>query len=539
LLLELEPIIDAEVNARVISIAGAVRRMRIAGVRDVISTYRSVAVHFDPLQTDQEVVAQALIRASEEPAESPAATMIEVPVNYGGEDGPDLEDVASLSGLSPGEVIARHAGRTYRVFMLGFTPGFAYLGSVDERIAVPRRNNPRVRVRAGSVGLAGRQTGIYPHESPGGWQIIGVTSIEAFDPNRPVPALFAPGDHVRFVPVSPAAVASGFPGLSEVEGSRTGGPEGSALQAPRTVTVLAAGLFTTVQDSGRWGYQNLGVPVAGPMDPVSHRQANLLVGNAPAAATLEATLIGPELRFDADTVVAIAGAEVEATVDGGVLPMCHAARCKAGSILRFGERRRGARAYIGFDGGIELPKVLGSRATHVVSSMGGIDGRPLRAGDRVALGEPQGDVARGTISCPVPPSGGARVRVLPGPQDDFFDSSALEGLLQCRFTISPMSDRMGYRLAGASKIERSHGREMISDAAFVGGIQVPPSGEPIVLMTDRPTTGGYPQIATVITADLPLAGQLGPGDWIEFEICSREEALAALVAQEGRLLAIR
>jgi allophanate hydrolase subunit 2 len=161
----------------------------------------------------------------------------------------------------------------------------------------------------------------------------------------------------------------------------------------------------------------------------------------------------------------------------------------------------------------------------------------LKAGDQVALhaGAPPRSRTHRTIAAV--PAGGARLRVLPGPQDDFFNPAAMATLQRTRFTITAQSDRMGYRLAGRARIERVD-REMISDATFAGGIQVPPSGDPILLMADRQTTGGYPQIAIVITADLPLAGQLAPGDWVEFQLCTRADAIAALVAQEAQVLAV-
>lgn len=532
ILLELESLIDVEVNARAIGIAVSVRAMRIDGVRDVVPTFRSVAVHFDPLRTDLDRLIDAMTRAaSERPADASSGRTIEVPVQYGGEAGPDLAAVAELTGLGPEEVIACHTGQAYRVFMMGFMPGFAYLGPLDPRIAVPRRSTPRVRVPARSVGLADRQTGIYPRESPGGWQVIGRAGIEVFDTSRSVPALFAPGDQVRFVSV-PDLPTSGAE--SELSGSPR---QPEPLAFARTISVLRPGLLTTIQDVGRWGHQDRGVSAAGPMDMTSHRLANLIVGNPQRAATLEATLVGPELRMDAQTIVAIAGADLGATLDGRGVPLNEAVGCPAGSILRFGERRSGTRAYLGIAGGVDVPRVLGSRATHVASALGGIGGRPLRQGDRLPIGQAR----RGPWNRSVAPRsihhGGARVRVLPGPQAHLFAPSTMDDLRRTRFTVSPRSDRMGYRLSGA-RMDGIRDRQMISDAAFAGSVQIPPSGEPILLMSDGPTTGGYPQIVTVITADRPLAGQLGPGDWIEFEVCSREEAVAALIAREGELRAI-
>jgi antagonist of KipI len=208
-------------------------------------------------------------------------------------------------------------------------------------------------------------------------------------------------------------------------------------------------------------------------------------------------------------------------------------------VLRFGERRSGARAYIAFSGGINVPPTLGSRATHTYCGLGGLDGRTIAAGDRLPLGEERTVSPWRVISAPARSvSGGARVRIIPGPQLDFFRPEALDVLQHTRFTVTSQSDRMGYRLTGAT-IPRLDGREMISDATFSGALQVPPSGDPILLMSDRQTSGGYPQIATVITADLPMAGQLAPGDWIEFEVCTRHEAMSALIAQEGAILALQ
>lgn len=529
LILELEPLIDAGVNARAIAMADAVRRQDVPGVRDVVSTYRSVAVFFDPLRTRLEDVTAALDRGAAQDASVEASRVVEVPVAYGGELGPDLADVALETGLSEAEVIRRHAESTYRVFMLGFVPGFAYMGTVDESIAVPRRPTPRMRVPAGSVAIAGRQTGIYPQETPGGWRLLGRTRVRPFDASRTPEFLVRSGDHVRFVRVS--SLDDTGPVATRTEEAVDVGGGG--------LVVIRPGLLSTVQDLGRWGYQDRGVPVAGPMDVMAHRLANAVVGNGRGAATLEVTLAGPELRFDQDVSFAIAGADLSATLDGRPVSRHVPMRARAGAMLRFGQRRHGARAYVAVGGGIGVPDVLGSRATHVLSAMGGHRGRPLAAGDRLpVVSTPPAPLPRAVVSAPGATAGGARLRVLPGPQELFFDEAALERLQRTRFSVSPQSNRMAYRLTGAT-IPRASDREMISDVTIVGGIQVPPSGEPILLMADRQTSGGYPQIATVITADLPSAGQLAPGDWVEFSVCTRREAIAALIAQETQFLALR
>ena len=547
ILLELEPVIDPDVNARAIAIATALRDRALSGVRDVIPTYRSVAVHFDPLTCDIDSLRNALRQAAASPPVAASGSLIEVPVAYGGDNGPDLDEVAAFAKLPAQAVIDRHCGTEYRVFMLGFLPGFAYMGTVDGSIAAPRKATPRMRIPEGSVGIAGRQTGVYPRPSPGGWQLIGRTWLDVFDPTREPASLFRAGDRVRFVPSRDSG--SGIrdsrrePRTNE---SRVPNPES------RSITILKPGLFTTIQDDGRWGYQDQGVPVSGPMDRHAHRLANALVGNPPDAATLEVTLLGPELRFDQPALIAVTGADLEAAIDDRPAAVDVSHRVASGGILRFGARRSGTRAYIAIDGGIGVPPVLGSRSTHVVSALGGIDGRALRAGDRLALGSPnsqQGESRRGPFRSVAKSPGGARLRAIRGPQDYYFDESVFNWLTRTRFTVSPRSDRMGYRLVPGSRIPNPALREpqgapssprgespipgaMISDAAFTGGIQIPPSGDPILLMADRQTTGGYPQIGTVITADLPLAGQLAPGDWIEFALCTRLEAIAALTEQQ-------
>jgi KipI family sensor histidine kinase inhibitor len=202
LLVEFEPVIDQVVNERAIALAARVRDRNLRGVRDVAPGYCTVGVHFDPLQTDLPALEHAIaedggaVAAIDSPAPS---APIEIGVHYGGPDGPDLGAVAAYAGCTEDEVVERHAGRTYRVYMLGFVPGFAYMGRVEPSIAAPRHRVPRERVPAGSVGIAGLQTGVYPVVSPGGWQLIGRAESVMFDPNRTPPSLLAPGDLVRFV----------------------------------------------------------------------------------------------------------------------------------------------------------------------------------------------------------------------------------------------------------------------------------------------------------------------------------------------------
>jgi inhibitor of KinA len=203
IVVEFEERIDPAVNARTIAFAEAVQAADLSGVRDVVPTYRSTAIYFDPLRTDMVGLMACVDREAVKPVtrEASAVEPVRIPVCYGGELGPDLGDVAAFAKVDEDEVVRLHTALTYRVFMLGFVPGFAYLGIVDDRIAMARRSTPRVRVPLGSVGIAGVQTGIYPAETPGGWQLIGRTPLKPFDPARENPFLMRAGDAVQFYPI--------------------------------------------------------------------------------------------------------------------------------------------------------------------------------------------------------------------------------------------------------------------------------------------------------------------------------------------------
>ena len=300
--------------------------------------------------------------------------------------------------------------------------------------------------------------------------------------------------------------------------------------------ILKPGLLTTVQDLGRYGHQASGVPVAGPMDTFSHRLANQLAGNTIDAATLEITLIGPDMIVEADTTMAIAGAQFEATCDDRPVALGASFAVSRGQRLKFGRIVQGARAYLAVAGGVQTLPVLGSRATHLVSHMGGLNGRALQSGDRVPIGDsPQPRPQRKSAGLTLPSKGRALLRVMPGPQADWFQSDALRAIASVSFRISPQSNRMGYRLQGPPLVRAREG-ELISEPLGIGAIQVPAAGEPILLMADRQTAGGYPKIGYVISADLPIAGQLAPGDFIEFHVCTHQEAVTALISRERQLL---
>lgn len=301
-----------------------------------------------------------------------------------------------------------------------------------------------------------------------------------------------------------------------------------------TLTVLRPGMLTTVQDLGRRGYRSAGVPVAGPMDWYSHRAANELVGNDPSAAALEITLIGPELAAEGDVTVAVCGAGFAMIVDRGEPSMDRPFLVRSGGRLHFRERRSGARATLAVRGGFDVPPLFGSRATHLPSAMGPFGGRALSRGDTLPVGT-SSSTATGRASTPLTLAvDGARVRIVPAVHRNRFSDETWSALTRDRFVISHQSNRMGYRLEGALAGYRGSA-EILSEGMVIGAIQVPPSGQPILLMADCQTTGGYPTIANVITADLPVAGQLAPGNWIEFASCSHADAIEALRERRAAL----
>lgn len=301
-----------------------------------------------------------------------------------------------------------------------------------------------------------------------------------------------------------------------------------------SLLVTKPGMLTTVQDLGRWGYQGVGVPVSGPMDLYSHRLANQLLGNDPAVAALEITLLGPELVAEGELTCAVTGADIAVTIDGRPAPANDPFTLPDGASLRWGARVGGTRMTLAVRGGFDVPATLGSRAMHLVSRMGPFGGRSLRAGDVLPVGAaPAGPGSHRGVPLDLP-QGGARLRILPSVHRDRFTDDAWGLLVRARFTVSPQSNRMGYRLEGPV-LTHTAAADILSEAMPHGAIQVPSSGQPILLLAERATTGGYATIANVITADLPVAGQLAPGDWIEFDPVDRDEAIAALRRREAAL----
>ncbi len=546
-----------EATARVVGLTAALDEAAPPGLLDLIPAYTVLLVVFDPVLADPDDLETLIYRLTAELADRPVVEprRVTLPVAYGGEFGPDLEDVAAHAGLSPEEVVARHAGEAYLVACLGFAPGFPFLMGLPPELAIPRLPSPRTRTPVGSVAIGGVQTGVYPLDTPGGWRVIGRTPVPLFDLADPDPFLLRVGDRLSFAPISPQTYAEiaasadkrayveglaspGWDGRSEGEAGTRAGPAGRDERdgggERGNVRVLEPGLLTTVQDLGRPGLGRYGVTTGGAVDRAALVLGNRLVGNPPGAAALEVTLTGPRLRFTEAAVVAVTGADLGAALDGADIPCWEPVLVPAGGEIAFcGGNGRGVRAYLCVAGGIEVAPVLGSRSTDLTGRFGGVEGRALRAGDVLPLGRPSAptdDLLRVRLAVePEDPRSGVMLRCTLGPQEDRFTRAGLEAFLGAGFTASTKADRMGVRLTGPA-VELSRGADMLSEGIAPGAIQVPGDGQPIALLTPRHTVGGYPKIATVIGPDLDTLAQVRPGDRVAFTAVdagtARELALA-------------
>lgn len=301
------------------------------------------------------------------------------------------------------------------------------------------------------------------------------------------------------------------------------------------LVIQDAGPLTTVQDLGRPGYLRAGIPASGPVDREAFVLANRLVGNPDGAAGLECTLMGPRIEFTDERVVAITGANMAPALNGGAMPTWQACRVTAGDVLKLGPARSGVRAYVAISGGIETPPALGSRSTYVRGQLGGMGGRALRKGDALPLGSAATTtLGRVRAACVPDYSAEPEISVVLGPQDDRFTSAGIAALLAGPYEMTPQSDRMGARLRGPV-IEHARGHDIISDGVPLGGIQVVGDGQPIVLLVDRQSTGGYTKIATVCSFDIGRIGQVKPGQRLRFRRVDVTAAHAELRARQTRL----
>jgi antagonist of KipI len=320
------------------------------------------------------------------------------------------------------------------------------------------------------------------------------------------------------------------------------------------INVIKPGLLTTIQDLGRYGYQKYGVIVSGSMDPLAHKISNLLVGNDVNESTLEITLMGPVLEFKETTLISICGGDLSPTIDGKPVPLRRSLLIKAGSVLKFGGCTNGCRSYLAVAGGFSVKTVMNSKSTYVRAGIGGLNGRPLQAGDVLQAGTIHKESANmidylipyladhdfteidWSISSEFISSYQQKqaIRVIPGTEYELFSEESRGQFVNQPFKVSSQSDRMGYRLEGPS-LHLEEEFNMISEAVVFGTIQVPSNGQPIILLADRQTTGGYPRMGYIASVDLPLIAQTKPGGEVTFTMISHEQAQELYIDRERQL----
>lgn len=469
------------------------------GVRDIVPAARTLMLRFGSRANASDLAAALLTRTLSE-REAGGTRMVEIPVVY---DGADLAEVAELLGTTTAEVIRRHTEAEYGVAFTGFSPGFAYLFAPEADLAVPRRQTPRTHIPAGAVGLAGEFSGIYPRESPGGWQIIGTTPLEMFDPAREPASLLAPGDRVRFVRRDGTVLKRASAPVPQ--------PAAPGLR------ILAADWPVLVQDLGRPGFAFMGVSDSGALDRGALAAANAAVGNPENAAAIEITLGGLRLAVERPMTIAVTGAPAPITVrtsDGHTIGAPHGRplRLSEGDEVGLATPLRGTRSYLAVAGGLDVAPVLRSAAT---DTLAGIGPAPLKAGDRVAIGPAGGDRP---VSGPILPSASlpaagecVTLDLILGPRTDWFTAEAVRILASQDWRVTPQSSRVGMRLAGDTPLERAVTDELPSEGTVRGALQVPPDGQPVLFLSDHPLTGGYPVIGSVAPHHLDLAGQIPIG----------------------------
>lgn len=439
---------------------------------------------------------------------------VEIPLHY---NGADLAEVARITGLSQQDVVRWHSEAEYRVGFLGFSPGFPYMLGLREKLHCPRKKVPRLKVPEGSVAIAGSQTGIYPNEGPGGWQLLGQTEVQLFDPYRQPPTFIQPGDRVK------------FKALREPRGPATRRDRARIWNGDALMEVLASGFFSTVQDGGRPRLAHLGVSIGGAADPLAFRVGNKLLGNEPDAASIEMTATGVTVRFKKDTWISVCGAECLVRLDDHAMEMWTAIPVLAGQVLSVGEIR-GMRAYLCVRGGVEVEPLLGSRSTFVSGAWGGFQGRALREGDVLNVGsEPLNPPllrSRLLWLARMYDEETQLIRVTRGPQWDWFSDEARQIFFSHTYEVSDEVNRLGIRCIGPNLDYAANRRdvEMLSEGVAAGAVQVPAGGQPMILFCEQCTTGGYPKLANAIRSEAFKLGQLKPGNRIRFQEVTREEA---------------
>ncbi len=485
----------------------------IDGIEETVPAARTLMIRFRPERITAEALAGEIATRDLSAKIAPSDKLVEIPVRY---DGEDLADVAELTGLSVEEVIRRHTDSEFTVAFCGFAPGFGYLVGGDPALHVPRRQSPRTRIPAGSVALAGAFSGVYPQNSPGGWQILGTTPLKMWDIEREPGALFQPGYRVRFFDMDKAGRSIEAPAAKPATTKAVANSDAAHFE------VLAAPMPAVFQDLGRFGQTGQGVSASGALDRSAFNAANRIVGNLANTPCLELTLGGFSFRSSSRAVIGVAGASCVITVKSEAYSFeatpYAPISLEPGDVVTFSNPSAGMRCYLAVRGGFDVAPVLGSSATDTLAVVGP---ESVVAGSVVNLSNEKSGLSSVSIdevpAFDLPKAGDVvTLDVVYGPRTDWFTQKGIETLTSQHWQVTPQSSRVGIRLAGEVPVERKDSAELPSEGTATGAIQIPHSGQPVLFLADHPLTGGYPVVGAVAEYHLDLAGQIPINAKIQF-----------------------
>lgn len=546
--------INLSLHDKVMQAKQLIESSSLEGLIETVPAYNSLAVYYNPLlietktatiaSTVENHIIQALTHQSIQQTSNQSNNQIpiSIPVCYDQILGIDLDELSNTLNLGVEEIIQLHSSRTYKVFMTGFTPGFAYMGSVDEKLITQRKAQPRLKVEPGSVAIAGNQTGIYPLATPGGWNIIGKTPLTIFDKEKSNPFLLKAGDLVKFVPITKDEFER-FPKKDKFNHIKL--PAKSVLIKKQIIHIEQCGFLTTIQDEGRNRTLQYGVSKGGAIDLYSLKLANILIGNADDAPVLEITQAPHRFHFLKDVLVAFAGGGLQPIINETLVPLYQPVFIKEGSIIELKKQLPGFRLYMAVAGGFTADQFLHSHSTDLLVNAGGYKGRILKKEDILESEYNPTTFQKNLLTIL---KNGAElklnlekvsfehsiIRVIKGAEWNFLTDLSKQIIIASVLNITPQSNRMGYRLKG-EKLTTEQSYDIISSPVTQGTVQLTASGELIVLMADAQTVGGYPRVLQVIAADVFLLAQKKPGEMIQFEIVSFQQAEECYFSQTNVL----
>ncbi|MCF8999882.1 urea amidolyase family protein [Acinetobacter nectaris] len=491
------------------------KQLNHPAILDMIPAEKTIFIQFSNLIIQQKELIDWLSKQEIKDLTAELGREVVIPVSY---QGMDLGQVAEFLGITVNEVIRRHTESEWKVAFIGFAPGFGYLNSENKPFgSIPRLNSPRKQIPMGSVALAGEYAGIYPKNSPGGWQLIGHTDERMWDIHRDPPALLLPGNRIFFKKNTQGASV-----FIDTEIKTQNIYPNQNLEKIPVLKVLKVGIQVLIQDYGRQGKFALGVGVGGAMDKGAMQYANECVGNPLNYAVLEILNGGFHTEVQCSTVIAVTGADTDLYIkykDGEteIAKTYQSIALDQGDEIIIKSPKAGLRSYFAIRGGIAVNDVLGSKSFDTLAELGP---QPLKANDYIYTAQMMQNAVLGQrikhdYQLPKP-SETVVLDIVLGPRVDWFDKQSLETLKTQSWLVTSDINRIGLRLMGEKPLKRAKNIELPSEGTAIGALQIPPNGQPVLFMNDHPLTGGYPVIATVADYHLDLVAQIPTGCMIKF-----------------------